>query len=166
MSAAKKKKRIRRISGQILKSLRFPWRFSCLRSISDHIFKKWLLTFYFHQCRPIWNHSVHKYIRASTNVPDIMRSIVMYKSQCWTPLVVHWLRVCLPMEGTRVQSLGWEHPTCCEATKPMNHNYWACAPQPEPTLMRSLHPTTREQPPSWQREKALLQQLRLICSQK
>ena len=119
----KKKKKRRRISGQILKSLRFPWGFSWLRSISDHIFKKWSFTFYFNQCCPLWNHSVHKYVWASTNVPDIMRSIVMYKSQCWTPLMAHWLRVRLPMEGTRVQSLVWEHPTCCKATKPVHHNY-------------------------------------------
>ena len=25
----------------------------------------------------------------------------------------------------------WEDPTCCGATKPMNHNYWACALQQE-----------------------------------
>ena len=68
---------------------------------------------------------------ASTNVPDVMRSIAMYTSQRWTPLVVHWVRVRLPMEGTQVQSLVWEPPTCCEATKPMRHNYWACAPQPK-----------------------------------
>ena len=42
-------------------------------------------------------------------------------------LVVQWLRVCLPMQGTRVRALVWEDPTCCGATKPVSHNYWACA---------------------------------------
>ena len=43
---------------------------------------------------------------------------------------------CLPMQGTRVRSLVWEDPTCCGATKPMSHNYWAHAPQ----LLKLTHP--------------------------
>ena len=42
-------------------------------------------------------------------------------------LVVQWLRVCLPMQGTRVRALAWEDPTCHGATRPVSHNYWACA---------------------------------------
>ena len=42
-------------------------------------------------------------------------------------LVVQWLRICLPMQGTRVRALVWEDPTCRRATKPVSHNYWACA---------------------------------------
>ena len=38
-------------------------------------------------------------------------------------LVVQWLRICLPMQGTRVRSLVWEDPTCRRATKPVRHNY-------------------------------------------
>ena len=41
-------------------------------------------------------------------------------------LVAQWLRICLPMQGTRVQALVWEDPTCCGATRPVSHNYWAC----------------------------------------
>ena len=40
-----------------------------------------------------------------------------------TSLVAQWLRICLPMQGTRVQSLVGEDPTCRRATKPMHHNY-------------------------------------------
>ena len=50
--------------------------------------------------------------------------------QLETSLVVQWSRICLPMQGTRVQSLAWEDPTCRGATKPMHHNYWACALEP------------------------------------
>ena len=51
-------------------------------------------------------------------------------------LVAQWLRICLPMQGTQVQALVWEDPTCRRATGPMSHNYWACtsgacAPQQE-----------------------------------
>ena len=38
-------------------------------------------------------------------------------------LVPQWLRVCLPMQGTRVRALVWEDPTCRGATKPVSHNY-------------------------------------------
>ena len=42
-------------------------------------------------------------------------------------LVAQWLRVCLPMQGTRVRALVWEDPTCRGATGPVSHKYWACA---------------------------------------
>ena len=38
-------------------------------------------------------------------------------------LVAQWLRICLPMQGTRVRALVWEDPTCHGATKPVSHNY-------------------------------------------
>ena len=34
-------------------------------------------------------------------------------------LVAQWLRICLPMQGTRVRALVWEDPTCRGATKLM-----------------------------------------------
>ena len=38
-------------------------------------------------------------------------------------LVAQWLRVCLPMQETRVRALVWEDPTCRGATKPVSHSY-------------------------------------------
>ena len=38
-------------------------------------------------------------------------------------LVAQWLRVCLPMQGTRVRALVWEDPTCRGATRPVSHNH-------------------------------------------
>ena len=38
-------------------------------------------------------------------------------------LVVQWLRIRLPMQGTRVQALVWEDTTCRGATRPVSHNY-------------------------------------------
>ena len=52
-----------------------------------------------------------------------------------TSLVAQWLRICLPMQGTRVWSLVQEDPTCHGATKPTCHNYWAHVPQ----LLKSTH---------------------------
>ena len=47
--------------------------------------------------------------------------------QSRAPLVAQWLRVCLPMQGTRLRALVWEDPTCRGATGPVSHNDWACA---------------------------------------
>ena len=66
-------------------------------------------------------------------------------------LVAQQLRICLPMQGTRVRALVQEDPTCCGATKPVHHNYWACALEPVthnywahmPQLL-SPHATTTE----------------------
>ena len=49
------------------------------------------------------------------------------KNDFWASLVAQWLRVCLPMQGTRVRALVWEDPTCRGATRPVSHNYRACA---------------------------------------
>ena len=38
-------------------------------------------------------------------------------------LVVQWLRICLPMQGTQVRALVWEDPTCRGTTGPVSHNY-------------------------------------------
>ena len=38
-------------------------------------------------------------------------------------LVAQWLRIRLPMQGTRVQALVQEDPTCRGATKPVCCNY-------------------------------------------
>ena len=40
-----------------------------------------------------------------------------------TSLVARWLRIRLPMQGTRVRVPVQEDPTCCVATKPVRHNY-------------------------------------------
>ena len=100
-----------------------------------------------------------------------------------TSLVAQWLRICLPVQGTRVQSLVREDPTCHRATKPVSHNYWICALEPtrrnywarvlqllkpmrlEPVLhgklqMRSPCTTTKSSPRSPQLEKAHVQQRR------
>ena len=37
--------------------------------------------------------------------------------------VAQWLRIRLPMQGTQVQALVWEDPTCRGATRPVSHNY-------------------------------------------
>ena len=86
----------------------------------------------------------------------------------WTSLVVQWLRICLPMQGTQVWSLVWEDPTCCGATKPVCHSYWslcptACAPQQEkPSQWEDCALQAESSPPcSPQVEKAWVEQWRV-----
>ena len=51
------------------------------------------------------------------NTPRCLRIVF------WASLVVQWLRIHLPMQGTWVRALVQEDPTCHGATKPMRHNY-------------------------------------------
>ena len=45
------------------------------------------------------------------------------KCQAGASLVVQWLRIRLPVQGTQVQALVQGDPTCCGATEPVHHNY-------------------------------------------
>ena len=114
-----------------------------------------------------------------------LRTSIFYYILCWiryllfTSLVVQWLRILLPVQGTRVQSLVWEDPTCHGATKPVRHNYWspraqvlvgrnywartprALAPQQvKPPQREACAPATKSSPCSPQLEKARAQQQR------
>ena len=53
-------------------------------------------------------------------------------------LVVQWIRICLPMQATLVQSLVWEDSTSCGATK-----LSLCTTTTDPVL-QSLQATTAE----------------------
>ena len=69
---------------------------------------------------------IYKYINININIHIhiyIYIYIYIYITHIGTSLVVQWLRICLPMQGTRVRALVREDPTCCGATKPMRHNY-------------------------------------------
>ena len=62
--------------------------------------------------------------------PYSVFSILQLGAGLGASLVAQWLRIRLPMQGPRVQALGWEDSTCRGATKPLHHNYWACALEP------------------------------------
>ena len=50
-------------------------------------------------------------------------SLSVKRTRMGTSLVVQWLRIRLPMQGTWVRALVQEDPTCHGATKPVRHNY-------------------------------------------
>ena len=103
-------------------------------------------------------HSFHKL--SSSSMPGTMslsENILERAS-----LVVQWLRIRLPRQGTRVRALVREDPTCRGATKPVSHNYWACALEPASHNYWSPRATTtearapracapqQEKPPQWE----------------
>ena len=49
--------------------------------------------------------------------------MVIIKKSTGASLVAQWLRVCLPVQGTRVRALVWEDPICRGATEPVSHEY-------------------------------------------
>ena len=139
-----------------------------------------------------WTHSIRPappWYQNQTKTPQKKKTTCQYhlwtqmqksskKVANWTSLVAQWLRIRLPMQGTQVQALVWEDPTCRRATKPVPHNYWAWALEPlchnywspctyspcsatrEATTMRSLPTATKSSPRFPQLEKACAQHQR------
>ena len=94
-----------------------------------------------------------------------MGNSLIKNTEIGASLVAQWLRVCMPMQGTRVRALVWEDPTCRGATKPVHHNYWACAsgacaPQREAATVRGPRTAMKSGPCLPQLEKALAQKWR------
>ena len=54
---------------------------------------------------------------SAQQIPDLK------KLSLGASLVAQWLRISLPMQGTRVRALVREDPTCHGATEPLHHNY-------------------------------------------
>ena len=105
-----------------------------------------------------------------------------YRERSWTSLMAQWMRICLPMQGTRVQS-SQEDLTHCEeqrrsgataaeptlyspratATEPLCYSYWSphavslcLCPAREATAMRSPNTATKNRPHLPQLEKSLI----------
>ena len=67
-----------------------------------------------------------------------------------TSLVVQWMRIHLPIQGTQVQSLVQEDSTCHGATKAMCHNYWAHMQQLLKTIGPRASALPQEKPFRWE----------------
>ena len=60
---------------------------------------------------------------AKTQHPFIIRSLERLRTKLRASLVVQWLGIHLPVQGTRVRALVLEDPTCCGAARPVCHSY-------------------------------------------
>ena len=65
-------------------------------------------------------------------------------------LVAHQWRIHLPVQETPVESLVWEDPTCCRATKSTHHSYWAYAPQLLKLTCPRVRAPQQEKSPQWE----------------
>ena len=98
------------------------------------------------------------------NSPATGKLLCQERKSQGASLVVQWLRVLMPMQGTRVPSLVWEDPKCCRAPEPVRHNYRAHAPRrpcsatTEATRGGNPHTSTKSSPHLPQLEKACVQQ--------
>ena len=115
------------------------------------------------------HHTLGKILKMFRNLVIVTQYIIFYLGDQYnnsekgdgTSLVAQWLRICLPTQGTRVRPLVQEDPTCRGATKPVRHNYWACALEPTSHNYWSPHalgPTCRNY---WARELQLLKPVHL-----
>ena len=77
--------------------------------------------------------------------------MLSFKSFQGASLVAQWLRIRLPMQGTRVRALVWEDPTCRGATGSVHHNYEPALYSPRATTTGARVPRARapqqEKPP-------------------
>ena len=64
---------------------------------------------------------LYQNLMLTTNENSII-DINTKKEKGGASLAAQWLRICLPMQGTRVQALVWEDSTCRGATRPVSHN--------------------------------------------
>ena len=79
--------------------------------------------------REAWHATVHGVAKSQTRLSDWTDwsdgfSNIHKSKVCRTSMMVKWLRVCLPMQGTWARSLVQEDSTCCEGTELVCHNYW------------------------------------------
>ena len=99
-------------------------------------------------------------------------------------LVAQWLRVCQPMQRTRVRALVWEDPTCPGAAETVYHGCWVCTLEPvrnncwspctwslcfamgEATAVWGAHTAGRSGPCSPQLERTHVQQWRPNAAKK
>ncbi|KAJ8793859.1 hypothetical protein J1605_019123 [Eschrichtius robustus] len=72
---------------------------------------------------PLYNRSIGKKQKSDQALPDIKEPCHNKNIITGASLVAQWLRIRLPMQGTRVRALVREDPTCHRATKPVRHDY-------------------------------------------
>ena len=73
-----------------------------------------------------WSKFVINQKRGNLKVPFLFSAFLWCNKIVFrTSLVVQWLRIYLPGQGTRVWSLVWEDSTWHRATTPLSHNHYS-----------------------------------------
>ena len=74
---------------------------------------------------PPWHYLIITWVPSDSliNIDGKLQREVTRRPLSKASLVVQWLRICLPVQGTQIRSLVQEDPICFGATKPTCHNY-------------------------------------------
>ncbi|KAJ8779985.1 hypothetical protein J1605_012021 [Eschrichtius robustus] len=113
------------VTPQTIKTLRIvepyvTWGFPNLKSVRELILKRGQAKVK-NKIIPLTDNTViEEHLGVSLGFPG---DAVVKNLPARASLVAQWLRIRLPMQGTRVRALVQEDPTCCGATKPASHNY-------------------------------------------
>ena len=94
----------------------------------------------FNQRKSLWFGTNSNLLKQNLNIFSLLKYFICFG----TSLVAQRLRIRLPMQRAWVWTLVWKDPTCCGATKPVCHNYWACALRACQPQLLSPHATTTE----------------------
>ena len=81
-------------------------------------------------------------IRRQSHTLQLAPQIFSIKTTPRTSLVVQWIRICLPMQGTRLRSLVQEDSICHRATNPVCHSSGLSSRVHKPQLLRPCALTT------------------------
>ena len=108
--------------------------------------------------------------------PSLWADLPALKSWCWASLLAQWQRVHMPVQEIWVQPLIQEDSTCCETTKLVCNNYWACGLEPgshihwahvlqvwKPQRPRA-HALEHEKPPQWEARARQMESDNVSCS--
>ena len=77
-----------------------------------------LLSIYAYECKDCILMLANRKHNEDGNSPIRIMILYISKVKIGASLVAQWLRIRLPMQGTRVRALVWEDPTCRGATGP------------------------------------------------
>ena len=81
---------------------------------------------------PVWSQGREAFVSLKPTHQDPGAQCQVSGLTSGTSLEVHWVSFHLSVQGTQVQSLAWEDPTCCGAAKPERYNYWSpCTESPQ-----------------------------------
>ena len=114
---------------------------------------------------------IRKFVAKMLHEAQCYQENCIIKFTSWTSLVIQWIKLQVPVQGTQVPSLVWEDPTCLGATQPVCQSYWALgcnywAHEPRATCLATREATALRSLSLPQLEKAQVQQWRPSAAKK